>query len=157
MSKAGERNGKKPASCTPEYAIAKTVPPDQSLPRSARISASADFRAVFDSGPGFPARTLVLWFKKKEGARLRLGVVASKRTLRRAVDRSRAKRLLREAFRLNRHRFQGGADVVLLARGRIRSARCPDVERDLLQVAQKSGLTTVEPQAGSRSEKKGEQ
>ncbi len=143
MSKAGERNAVPAEAC----------PPDRRLPRSARMTVSADFRAVFDSGPGCPARTLVLWFKKKEGVDLRLGVVASKRTLRRAVDRSRAKRLLREAFRLNRARFQGGGDVILLARRNIRSARCPDVERDLLHVARKSGLMTGPRAARSNSER----
>jgi len=44
------------------------------------------------------------------------GVVASRRTFRRSVDRSRAKRLLRESYRLNRFRFCGKVDVVLVAK-----------------------------------------
>lgn len=41
-----------------------------------------------------------------------MAVVVPKRHLRRAVDRNRAKRLLREWFRLNQERF-GGNDLLL--------------------------------------------
>jgi ribonuclease P protein component len=84
---------------------------------------------------------MVMFLRKGRDARLRLGVVASKRSFRRAVDRSRAKRLLREAYRLNRHRLTGDVDVVLLARSRIREAARSEVEKDLLRLAGKAGLT----------------
>lgn len=48
----------------------------------------------------------------------RIGIIASRRVARRAVDRNRAKRLVREAFRKARHRL-GGIDVVVELR------RCP--------------------------------
>ncbi len=48
----------------------------------------------------------------------RIGIIASKRVASRAIDRNRAKRLVREAFRKARHRL-GGVDVVVELR------RCP--------------------------------
>jgi len=75
-----------------------------------------------------------------EGGCATLGVVASKKTFRRAVDRNRAKRLLREAFRLNREAVVEKADVVLLARGRILSAKRQDVEADFRDVMRKLRL-----------------
>jgi ribonuclease P protein component len=71
---------------------------------------------------------------------LRVGVIASKRTLPRAVDRSRAKRLLREAYRLQRHRFRPDQDIVLIARRRILDASRPAVDDELLRLAGKGGL-----------------
>lgn len=50
--------------------------------------------------------------------RARIGIIVSSRIARRAVDRNRAKRLVREAFRSARHRL-GGMDVVVELR------RCP--------------------------------
>lgn len=47
----------------------------------------------------------------------RLGIIASKRIAPRAVDRNRAKRLVREAFRSLRHGL-GGRDVVVQLRRR---------------------------------------
>lgn len=48
----------------------------------------------------------------------RIGIIASKRVAARAVDRNRAKRLVREVFRKMRHRL-GGVDLVVELR------RCP--------------------------------
>jgi len=48
----------------------------------------------------------------------RIGIIASKRVAPRAVDRNRAKRLVREVFRKLRHRLEG-VDVVVELR------RCP--------------------------------
>ncbi|MBM4143341.1 MAG: ribonuclease P protein component [Lentisphaerae bacterium] len=70
----------------------------------------------------------------------RLGVVAAKRVFRRAVDRNRAKRLLREAFRLNRNALRRDVDVVLLARAAILEAGRAAVERDLLALAARARL-----------------
>lgn len=48
----------------------------------------------------------------------RIGIIASKKVAAHAVDRNRAKRLVREAFRAWRHRLRG-IDVVVQLR------RCP--------------------------------
>jgi len=89
------------------------------------------FEEAFADGKQWPTRTLVMWVRRAPDACRRVGVVASKRTFRRAVDRNRARRLLREAFRLNRYQLDPGVDVVLLARRRILSVKRADVEQDL--------------------------
>jgi ribonuclease P protein component len=48
----------------------------------------------------------------------RIGIIVSRRVAHRAVDRNRAKRLVREAFRKVRHQL-GGIDLVVELR------RCP--------------------------------
>jgi len=83
---------------------------------------------------------MVIWQRTGDGASLRLGVIASKRTLRRAADRARAKRLMREAYRLNRHRFHGKRDVVLVAKRPIAGADVVLVQNELLRLAGKGGL-----------------
>jgi ribonuclease P protein component len=50
------------------------------------------------------------------GGPARLGIVVAKKQLAKAVDRNRAKRLLREAFRAVGPEFPAGWDVVLVAR-----------------------------------------
>lgn len=45
-----------------------------------------------------------------------MGIVASKKSVGNAPQRNRAKRLLRELFRLHRDAFPGGVDVVVIAR-----------------------------------------
>lgn len=112
--------------------------------RRQRLLLSSEFEEAFAGGEGIPVRTLVLWVRALPGAARRLGVVASKRTFRHAVDRNRAKRLLREAFRLRRGDVPGDADVVLLARRRILSASRSEVEKDFLAACRKAGLRSGE-------------
>lgn len=99
----------------------------------------AEFRDAFNQGRPTVGRYLVLWQRRRRDAERRLGVIASKRTLRKAVDRNRAKRLLREAYRRNRHRFRGNRDVVLIARKPLAHASLAVVEDELLRLARKGG------------------
>lgn len=60
----------------------------------------------------------MVFVRPNDQSHARIGIIASKRVASRAVDRNRAKRLVREAFRKLRHRL-GGIDVVVQLR------RCP--------------------------------
>ena len=113
---------------------------DRGLSRRQRILSPLLFKEAFDGGRQHRGRFLVLWQRHGEGAAQRLGVVASKRTFPRAVDRNRAKRLLREAFRLNRWRLNTADDIVLLARGQILKVKRQTVEKDLRKVFQSAHL-----------------
>ena len=123
---------------------------DRGLSRRQRVFETRIFREAFDRGAKLVGRFMVMWVRRGEGAALRVGVVASRRSFRRAVDRARAKRLLRESFRLNRHRFTGAVDVILVARMSLSAVRRPEAERDLLRLAEKAGL--LRPAAGEGRE-----
>ena len=86
---------------------------------------------------------MVLWYDKGNGPCPRIGVVASKR-IGNAVERNRAKRRLREVFRLNRHDFQNNVDVVLVARSAILKAKWEDIETELRALASHAGLLDVD-------------
>ena len=111
--------------------------PDQGLSRERRIVRSADYQRIFSGGRRHAGRYQVLWVAEGPAEVPRVGVVASKRTFRRAVDRARAKRLLREAFRLNRDGVARHTDCVLVARRAILDAQRGDVERDLEYAARR--------------------
>ena len=101
--------------------------------RALRIRRSAEFAEIFRVGRKRVGRCMVLWARPSGGEFGRIGVVASKRTFPRAVDRSRAKRLMREAFRLEVGAFPS-ADVVCVARRSILNLRCGDVRGELLRL-----------------------
>jgi ribonuclease P protein component len=102
--------------------------------KSSRLADSADFDAAFREGRRRVGRFMVVWVRPNGRGQWRLGVVVSRRTLRRAVDRFRAKRLLREAFRLGQHDLPGCRDVVAVARRPIAQASCDDVRAELLRL-----------------------
>jgi ribonuclease P protein component len=72
------------------------------LPQNARLRNSAEFRAVYGRGSRFDGRLVTVFILANGLGYHRLGITASRKMARHAVDRNRAKRLVREAFRLSR-------------------------------------------------------
>ena len=60
----------------------------------------ARYKRIFDRGRSIKGRLLVAWHLEADDADRMAGVVVSKRSFHNAVYRNRAKRLLREAYRL---------------------------------------------------------
>ncbi len=100
------------------------------LPGPYRLD-SSKYKRIFAEKRSVYGRTLVVWVARGTDAGRRAGVVVSKRTFRRAVDRNRAKRLMREAFRLSRRQLVPDVDVILIARAGIAGKKSQDVMRDL--------------------------
>jgi len=89
------------------------------LPRSCRLHLKNDFKNIIQGGRKLQYRKLVLWCRtsnKPTTNPARFAVVVS-RKLGPAVLRNRAKRLLREAFRLNKKYIVAGTDIILSPRG----------------------------------------
>lgn len=95
-----------------------------------RLRRGQDFDRLFQEAQSIAGRTMVLRALPTRADRSRCGVIASKRTFRRAVDRNRAKRCLREAFRLEREIFPIPCDVVLVARKRILDHTMDAIRKD---------------------------
>ena len=130
----------------PEHAHPGAMPPetndrtsDFGLPRSCRMW-PALYRDAFAQERSFPGRFFVLWLRIAADTDRRMGVVTSRRTLPAAVSRNRARRLLREAFRLNRQHLRPDVDVLLLARGRIEHVQRQEVEVDFRATCRKAGI-----------------
>ncbi|HEX8284837.1 MAG TPA: ribonuclease P protein component [Pyrinomonadaceae bacterium] len=70
------------------------------MPKDARLRKSAEFRVVYGEGKRFEGRLITVFVLRTGLSEHRLGITASRKMSRLAVKRNRAKRLLREAFRL---------------------------------------------------------
>ena len=134
-----------------EQAVRKTSVsgrPDMRLPPRRRLAESAHFKEAFDQGRKVAGSCMVMWLREGDGAALRLGAVASRKSFRRSVDRSRARRYLREAFRRIRYRLQGQVDVVLLARPALLASRVEGREKELLALMKRAGILKPEVESG---------
>jgi ribonuclease P protein component len=75
--------------------------PSQALPQRRRLRARDDFQKVYTQGQRYDGRLMAAFLRANDGSEHRLGVTASTKAIGKSVDRSRAKRLLRELFRRN--------------------------------------------------------
>lgn len=117
---------------------------DRCLSKSQRLTRSSLFSETFSQNKKRVGRFMVLWLREGEGAALRLGVISSKKLHLRANKRNLARRRMREAYRHLRPYFSGGFDVVLVGRRAILAADWKDILKELLKLAQKSGIITEE-------------
>lgn len=88
----------------------------QGFPRRLRLLTAGDYRHVFDQAAyKVHGKGLLALACSNDADHPRVGLVISKKNVRRAVDRNRLKRLIRESFRLQQHRLPA-VDVIVLAR-----------------------------------------
>lgn len=85
------------------------------FPPKARIRRKAQFQRVFAKRQRLLGQFCVLYYRRNTIQCPRLGMVVSKRDVRKAVARSRFKRLAREAFRTQRRNLSA-LDVVIIAK-----------------------------------------
>jgi len=110
------------------------------LGRASRLAQSRDFARVRQQGERLAQGCLIAnWNKLPVGAPPKLGVVTSKK-IGGAVERSRARRLLRETFRQHQHEFTQPVELVLVARNSIAGKKLADVEKDFLAALNRAGL-----------------
>lgn len=73
----------------------------ESLPTFARLRNTREYRRVYSQGKRYDGRLMVAFVCPNKLNQQRLGITASRKMARKAVERNRSKRLLRESFRLN--------------------------------------------------------
>jgi ribonuclease P protein component len=110
------------------------------LGRPSRLAQNRDFVRVRQNGQRLALGCLIAnWNQLPEGAQPKLGVVTSKK-IGGAVQRNRARRLLRESFRLHQHELAQPVELVLVARNSIAGKDFAGVEKDFLAALRRASL-----------------
>jgi ribonuclease P protein component len=98
--------------------------------RKFRLTRSTDFKRVRRKGKSYAHPFVVLVVQTSEVPRVRVGVTAG-RSVGGAVQRNRAKRLLREAIRPLLSELLPGRDLILIARPALLTKSLQDIRQVL--------------------------
>ena len=109
------------------------------MKRACTLKENYEFRRVYQRGSSAVNGSMVVYCRKNRLGRPRLGITASTK-IGNAVTRNRARRRLREVFRLNRDKLQKGWDVILVARGRTVTASWREINDAFLRSCRKLNL-----------------
>lgn len=109
------------------------------MQRTVPLKGNHDFKRLYSRARSYVTKSLVLYVMKNRRNHNRLGITVSKK-LGCAVKRNRAKRVIREAYRLNESNVRTGFDFVVVARGRILNMKTADVQRDLCGTMKNAGV-----------------
>ena len=108
------------------------------LPRS-EILRKQEFSKVYSQGKSFACRNIVIYVLRDEKIKGKAGFAAGKK-LGCAVVRNRVKRLLREAYRLNKNKIRRDEAIILVGRKNLVNAKFQAAEKSFLEVCRKAKI-----------------
>ncbi|MGH1426937.1 MAG: ribonuclease P protein component [Arenicella sp.] len=109
---------------------------EQTFPKSFRLLKPSEFQTVYKHGQWASNRELSINVVKHSKPSSRLGITVSKKVSKRAVDRNRIKRHIREWYRKNKHRCHN-FDIVLTAKPAIQQKTMAEIQLSLEDIWRK--------------------
>ena len=108
--------------------------------KSERLKQSKEFKAVFQQCRKLEDGILAFYVQFSEGAGLRKFGVSLSRALGKAYLRNRLKRRLREIYRVEKEKFRGGYQIILVPRRGSARRTFEELRRSFLALATRAGL-----------------
>ncbi len=109
------------------------------LDRGAMMRLRSDFDYARRYGTKYVGRRMLLIAAPPPDGRPRFGVICGKKFSRRAVERNRARRLLKESYRLVASVVEP-AECLFIARVAMKGAGLPEVQREMIHLLGRAGL-----------------
>ncbi len=113
------------------------------MKRAVTLKENHEFRRLYQKGASAVGGGMVVYCRKNRLGRNRLGLTASTK-LGHAVVRNRARRRLREVYRLNTPAMKQGYDIILVARSRTLTASWNELNNTFLKLCRKLDLLEMQ-------------
>ena len=103
------------------------------------LNENKDFRRIYAKGKSYVSSSVITYVSKKRCKQIRIGITASKK-IGNAVQRNRARRLIRESVRHLTEDIKDGYDFVFVARAKTPFVKCPEVQRSMRKQLKEAGV-----------------
>ncbi len=103
------------------------------------LKTNIDFRRAYSRGKSYTNPALVLYVRKNRAGSCRIGITASKK-IGNAVERNRARRVIREAFRQINAPLKGNFDLIFVARTKTVHKKSTDIYDIMLPMLVNAGV-----------------
>ena len=100
---------------------------------SESLKKNKDFQIVYRKGKSYANRFLVMYIKKNDMGKNRLGISVSKK-VGNSIVRHRLTRLIRESYRLQEEHFLCGYDIVAVVRVNAKNSSFADMKSALIHL-----------------------
>lgn len=104
-----------------------------------KIKKNEDFRKIYKYGKSMANKLLIIYYLPNNSNESRIGFTVSKK-VGKSVVRSRVKRLMKEAYRLNNSKVINGYDIVFIARQGCNASTYGEIESAILHLLKKTKL-----------------
>lgn len=108
------------------------------FPKQERLLKKWEFQRVYSENKKYAGSYLIIHILPYQSSR-KAGIIVH-RKIGNAVKRNRAKRLIREAYRLNKHLLPNNLHIVITARPEINGLKYKNVEEDMLKICKEAEL-----------------
>lgn len=100
---------------------------------SESLKKNKDFQIVYRTGKSYANKYLVMYIRKNDMCRNRLGISVSKK-VGNSVVRHHLTRLIRESYRLQEEHFLCGYDIIAVVRVNARNSTFADIKSALIHL-----------------------
>lgn len=97
------------------------------------LKENEDFREIYSTGKSLANKYLIMYVKRNNSNRNRIGISVSKK-VGNSVVRHRITRLIRESYRLSEDSFLSGLDIIVVARAGAKGKDYSEIESALLHL-----------------------
>ena len=108
-----------------------------------RIKKSSNFRYVYNKGKSLSDKNLVLYAARNGKPYNKVGLSVSKK-IGNSVTRNRVRRLVKEAYRLNKEIFKVGYDLVFVGRFNSANVGFKEIEKSIKNLMTRSDLVKID-------------
>lgn len=114
--------------------------PNNHFPQKLRIRKRAEFKRLQAGSRKLNSRHLLAIINPSSGPNSRIGITVTTRIDKRATQRNRIKRIIRETFRHLHHQLSGTFDIVVIARQNASDCSAAELRQELTELFRKNRI-----------------